>query len=191
MQEKLTKSSSTFIIVLAVLGLATVARGVYMTFCYFNLPLFIIHILETLCFVWALYYALCTKAKSSTFFKTTIMTLGAIYAMGGSLDPEMTCLPHTYAVPLLSYVVVAGLMVVLCKWQDFALCKKMAWCTIIAAVAIAVIKTCLPLDALDPSELSEPALAILAGIYTQPLLVICILGSYLGRMSKKVKEEVK
>ena len=191
MQEKLTKSSSTFIIVLAVLGLATVARGIAMTLCHFSLPLFILHILETLCFVWALYYALCTKAKSSTFFKTTIITLVAVYALGNSLDPEMTGLPHTYAVPLLSYVVVAGLIVVLCRWQDFALCKKIAWCTIIASIAIAVIKTCLPLELLDPSELTEPVLAILAGIYTQPLLVICILGSYLARMSKKAKEESK
>ncbi|MDO5446469.1 MAG: hypothetical protein Q4F34_01655 [Prevotellaceae bacterium] len=188
MQEKLTKSSSAFIIVLAVLGLATVARGVAMTFCYFNLPLLFIHVLETLCFVWVLYYAFCTKAKSSTFFKSTIITLAAIYALAGSLDPEMTFFPHTYSVPLLSYAVVAGLMVVLCKWQDFCLCKKVAWGTIIAAVLIAVIKTCLPLDTLDPTALQEPVLNILAGIYTQPLLVICILGSYLARMSKKVKE---
>lgn len=191
MQEKLTKSSSAFILVLAVLGLATVARGVAMAFNYFSLSLLIIHILETLCFVWALYYALCTKAKSSTFFSTTIITLVAIYAMSGSLDPEMTCMPHTYAVPLLSYAVVVGLIVVLCKWSDFKLCKKVAWLTIIAAVAIAAIKTCLPLDALDPAELQEPALNILAGIYTQPVLVICILGSYIARMTKKVKEENK
>lgn len=189
MQKKLDKSSVFFIVIVAILGLLTIVRTAVTAVLYFNLPLFIIHVMEVLCFVWALYYALCNKAKSSKFFKSTIIMLAATFAMTASLDPELTFLPHTYANPLLSFVAVAGLTVILCKWEDFALCKVVSWVVILASIAIAVIVTLLPLETADPTDIKEPVLQIMAAVYTRPLLTICILGSYMARMSKKLNEE--
>ena len=191
MKEKLSKSSVGFIVMVAALGILTVVRTASIAVIYFNLPLLIVNLLETVCFAWTLYYALCPAAKSSTFFKVTLISLAATYAMIAALDPQDTNLPHTYSLPLLSFFIVAGLTVILCKWNDFGLCKKVAWGVIIASLAIAVITTVLPLDIADPGEFEEPVLQILAGVYTPPLITICILGSYLSRMEKKADEEPK
>ena len=195
MKEKLSKSSVALIVILAVFGLATVIHGIMLAVTSFVLPLFIIHILEMACFVWAIYYAFSSHAKSSTFFRAMIITMILIMAVQASLDPALFYFSHSYSLILLSFLAVVGLTVIYCKWQDYPLCKKWAWVVILSTFAIAIIMTLLPLDipAETPEEASEmlpeAALSALAEVYTRPLLAACVLGCYMARMSQKAKEE--
>ena len=183
--EKLSKSSIAFIVIVSIFGLVTVGRGIMLAVNYFVLPLFIIHILEVACFVWTLYYALKSSAKSPLFFRSMLITLGLIIAIQASLDPELFSFPHSYAVILLAFLSVVGLSVIYCKWDNYPLCRKWSWVVILSTIAVAVIMTLLPLESID---IPEPAVPALAEVYTRPLLAICVLGSYMARMSKKMKE---
>lgn len=193
MKEKLSKSSVALIVILAIFGLATVVHGIMLAVNNFVLPLFIIHILEMACFVWAIYYALSSHAKSSTFFRAMLITMGLIIAFQASLDPSLFYFPHSYSVILLSFLAVVGLTVIYCKWKNYPLCKKWSWVVILCTIAIAVIMTLLPLDTTLSQEeigdfLPESALSALAEVYTRPLLAACVLGCYMARMSQKAKE---
>ena len=186
MQQKLSKTSVVMILIIALLGVITTVRTILLAINYFVLPLFIIHILEVLCFAWVIYYALNSHAQSSKFFRSMFITLGLILAVQASLDPDLFTLPHSYTTILLAFLAVTCLTVIYCKWTDYALCKILSWVTIAATLISAVVTTFLPLESI---ELPEPAIPALAEVYTRPLLTICVLGCYMARMSKKAKEE--